>query len=258
MGQIAVRKTRRAIAPGSRGEGARTRRSLSVVIPAFNEERRLPKTVGEIDAFLRERGYDAEIVVVDDGSRDATYEKARSLCETIPSLRVLTFPRNHGKGFAVKAGMLAATRSAVLFSDADHSTPISDIDRLWEPYDRGCDIVIASRHLAQSEILVRQPAHRRFIGRSFNMIVSLFAVRGIRDTQCGFKLFRQETARRIFSRLRTDGFAFDVEILIRARQQGLRIAEVPVRWVDSPGSRVHPLRDSSRMFVEILRMRGLV
>jgi dolichyl-phosphate beta-glucosyltransferase len=233
-------------------------RSLSIVIPAYNEEGRLPKTLEEIDAFLRERGYDAEILVVDDGSRDRTLERAREMTATIPSLRVLTYGRNRGKGYAVKTGVLAASRPAVLFSDADHSTPIADIDRLWAAYDRGCDVVVASRHLAQSQILVRQPVHRRAMGRVFNLVVSLFGVRGIRDTQCGFKLFRAEAARRIFSKLKTDGFAFDVEVLMWARHFGIRIAEVPVRWVDSPGSRVHPIRDSRRMFVEILKMRGLV
>lgn len=234
------------------------RRSLSVVIPAYNEEVRLPRTLREIHAFLSERGYDAEILVVDDGSRDGTAAAARELGRTLPMIRVLSYGRNRGKGFAVRTGMLAATKEAALFCDADHSTPIGDIDGLWRAFDRGADTVIASRHLAGSDIRLRQPLYRRVMGRAFNLIVSLFGIRGIRDTQCGFKLFRTSLARRIFAATRTDGFAFDVEALMRARQEGSRIVEVPVRWVNAPDSRVRAVRDSWRMLLEILRMRGLL
>ena len=237
---------------------ARPRRSLSVVIPAYNEEQRLPRTLREIHAFLVERDYDAEILVVDDGSRDATLERTRELARSLPLLRVLTYGANRGKGFAVRTGVLAASKKAVLFCDADHSTPIGDIDHLWREYDGGADVVIASRHLERSRIMVRQPAYRRVLGRGFNFIVSLFAVRGIHDTQCGFKLFRADAARQIFDGLRTKGFAFDVEALMRARRFRRRVAEVPVRWINAPDSRVRAVRDSWRMFVEILRMRGLL
>lgn len=231
-------------------------RSLSVVIPAYNEETRLPRTLREIHGYLAERGYDAEILVVDDGSRDGTAARARELA--LPSVRIIGYGRNRGKGFAVRAGVLAASKEAVLFCDADHSTPIGDIEAFWRPYDRGCDVVIASRHLARSQIRVRQPLYRRVMGKGFRFIVSLFGPRGIRDTQCGFKLFRAEAARRIFSGLRTRGFAFDVEALLRARAAGCRVAEVPVRWINEPDSRVRAVRDSWRMLIEILRMRGLL
>lgn len=243
--------------PVSRASSPAATRSLSIVIPAYNEEGRLPQTLEKIDAFIRLRGYDAEILVMDDGSRDRTSERVRALIPRMPSVRLLTQATNHGKGFAVRGGVLAATREAILFSDADLSTPIEEVDRLWESYDRGADVTIASRHLERSKIVLRQPIHRQFIGRVFNMIVSIFGVRGIRDTQCGFKLFRGRTTRKIFTGLKTDGFAFDVEVLIRARESGLKIAEVPVTWIDSPESRVHPVFDSLRMLVEILKMRGL-
>jgi dolichyl-phosphate beta-glucosyltransferase len=232
-------------------------RSYSIVIPAYNEEKRIPQTLQAIDAFLRRRGDDVEVLVVDDGSRDGTSDRVRELMPGMPSLRLLRTDPNHGKGYAVRRGILAATREAILFSDADLSTPIEEIDRLWEPYGRGADVVVASRHLAQSNILLRQPPHRRVISRVFNMIVSIFGVRGVRDTQCGFKLFRAATMLRIFAALKTDGFAFDVEVLMRARESGLRIVEVPVTWVDSPESKVRPIVDSSCMLVEILKMRGL-
>lgn len=231
-------------------------RALSVVIPAYNEERRLPGTLEAVSSYLESRGIEAEILVVDDGSRDGTRAAAERL--RLPTVRVLGYPRNRGKGYAVRTGVLAATRDPVLFTDADLSTPIEDLEILWACLDQGCHVAIASRLLAQSRILVRQPWHRRMVGRTFAGVVSLLAVRGFRDTQCGFKLFRSEAARRLFAPLRTVGFAFDVEVLLRARRLGLRVAEVPVRWVNSPDSRIHPVRDSGRMLVEILRMRGIL
>src|SRR6185295_1319333 len=182
-------------------------RSLSVVIPSYNEENRLPSTVKEIHSFLVSRGYAAEILVVDDGSVDRTRAVAETLQASNPLLRVLGYPRNMGKGFAVKTGMLAATREAVLFSDADLSTPIEELDRLWPFFDRGFDVVAASRALPTSKLVVRQPFYRENMGRMFNAIVSMVAMRGIRDTQCGFKLFRRSAARQIFSKLITPGFA---------------------------------------------------
>ena len=233
-------------------------RSLSVVIPCFNEEARLPRTVREIAAFLAARGHDAEIIVVDDGSRDRTREAARALEASCPFVRVVGFPRNHGKGFAVRAGFLAATKDAVLFSDADLSTPIQELDGMWPWMDRGCDVVIGSRRLSGARLEVPQPLHRRGMGRAFNLIVSTLAVRGFQDTQCGFKLFRRAALEPVFRGLKTQGFAFDVELLLLARRRGLRIREVPVRWINSPDSRVRAVRDSALMLREILRMRGLL
>jgi len=233
-------------------------RSLSVVIPAFNEEARLPETLPRIHAFLVERGYDAEIIVVDDGSRDRTSERVNALRSSLPMVRLRTHARNTGKDFAVLAGVREATRDALLFTDADLSTPIEDVERLWKDYDRGFDVVIGSRRHPDSVIPIAQPAHRRIMGHVFSGMVSLLCLRGIRDTQCGFKLFRTEVLRRIAPRLRTQGFAFDVEILMRAREMGFPIAEVGVRWSDDRRSRIRPIQDSSRMLVQLLRMKGLI
>lgn len=234
-------------------------RTLSVVIPAYNEENRLPGTVEAIRAFLVRQGYRAEILIVDDGSIDATFARARDLEGRFPEVRVLRHPVNLGKGAAVRTGVLASTLDPVLFCDADHSTPISNIDRLLPRLDEGFPVAIGSRAQKHSEILRRQPLVRRSMGRIFNGILSLLGVRGIRDTQCGFKLFRADAARALFSALKTRGFAFDVEILIRARGLGYRISEVGVQWTDSPDSRVHfLLKDSARMLKEVLQMRGLL
>jgi len=232
-------------------------RSLSVVIPAFNEESRLTRTLREMDVFLTERGYDCEVIVVDDGSLDRTRAVASSLQKSIPYLRVLGYTPNQGKGYAVRTGVLAATRPAVLFSDADHSTPISEIDRFWPWFDSGYDVVIASRIVLGSQIHRRQTWMRQVMGGTFRGLVAALALRGIRDTQCGFKLFRRDTGRLIFQRLRTKGFAFDVEAILLARRLGHQVAEVGVQWTDSSTSKVRAFRDARRMLVELLRMRGL-
>ena len=231
---------------------------IAVVIPAYNEEHRLPPNLLRIHTHLEEQGYDAEILVVDDGSRDQTRSSVEACRARCPGVRLLSYDGNRGKGFAVRTGVLAANRQAVLFTDADLSTPISEVDRLWERLESGFDVVIASRRMGESQIEVRQPWYRRIVGQTFAVIVSLIGVRGFRDTQCGFKLFRADASRRLFTPLKTHGFAFDVEVLMRARRLGLRVAEVPVRWINSSDSRVRPVRDSIRMLLEILRMRGIL
>ena len=239
------------------GPGGTAKKSLSVIIPAYNEERRLPKTVQEIERYLLSNGYDAEILIVDDGSRDGTKEVAAALEKSLTLVRLLTYPGNQGKGYAVKTGILAATRALVLYTDADHSTPIEEVEPLSEFIDRGCGVVIGSRKVRRSQLLIRQPPLREAMGRIFQTVISLIGLRGFNDTQCGFKLFTAEAGKRIFSRVKTRGFAFDVEVLMRARQLGYKIAEVGVRWRDAEGSRVHPVRDSLRMLVEILKMRQI-
>jgi dolichyl-phosphate beta-glucosyltransferase len=231
-------------------------RSLSVVIPAYNEGPILSGTLGTVQAFLQDSGYKHEILVVDDGSQDDTRQVALSHRASCPTLRVLGYSTNRGKGYAVATGILAAVHPAILFSDADLSTPIAEIERLWPWYDCGYDVVIASRQAAQAEILARQPHHRELMGRAFNKIVALLGVRGFSDTQCGFKLFRAAAGRAMFSRLKTAGFAFDVELLIRARRAKFRVAEVGVRWRNGHASKVRPVTDSARMLLEILRMQG--
>jgi dolichyl-phosphate beta-glucosyltransferase len=252
---VAIETARTRALTDLRGKG---HRSLSVVIPAYNEAVRLSPTILAIHQFLVDRNYDGEILVVDDGSRDGTRQEIEKFQRSLPMLRILGYDKNRGKGFAVRTGMLAATREAILFSDADLSTPIREIDRLWPWFDSGYDVVIASRSKESSHVAAHQAFYRENMGRVFNALVSILAIRGIRDTQCGFKLFRKETARRLFSELRTNGFAFDVEILVRARDQRKKIAEVGVHWMNSPDSRVHPLKDSARMLLELLRMRRIL
>lgn len=230
--------------------------SISVVIPAYNEATRIASTLQKIHEYLRSSCPGFEILVVNDGSADSTAELAGRFCETMPELKILGYKINRGKGFAVRTGVLAARGELVLLTDADLSTPIDELPLLLASIRKGAPIAIASRHLAQSKIIVRQPLHRRYLGRAFNLLINLLGIRGFRDTQCGFKLFRAAEARQIFSRLKTPGFAFDVEALILARRFGFRVDEIPVRWANSSASRLRPIQDSLSMLLEILRMKG--
>ena len=227
---------------------------ISVVIPAYNEEKRLGGTLGRILSYMAEAGHDYEVVVVDDGSRDGTAAVAESFSGR--GVHTLRTPGNRGKGHAVRRGMLEAGKSLVLFSDADLSTPIEELEKLAAPVLAGrAQIAFGSRAVAGSVIEVSQPFYRVAMGKTFNLLVRLIALRGFHDTQCGFKLFTRDAAREVFRRQRLDGFGFDVEILAIARRLGIRIAEVPVRWIDSAETRVHPVRDSTRMFLDLFRIR---
>ncbi len=225
---------------------------VSIVIPAYNEARRLPATLGRIEAYVKARRLDAEVLVVDDGSRDRTSEIVREHAARWSCLRLISAARNGGKGSAVRLGMAAATGRYRIFTDADLSVPIDDLDKLLVPLRNGIAVAIASRGLKASEVELHQPWYRETMGKIFNRLVRLFVLRGIRDTQCGFKAFTAEAAMRVFPPLQTRGFGFDVEVLYRARQAGYRIAEVPTRWINSPQSRVHPIRHSAAMFLELL------
>lgn len=215
----------------------------------------MPATIRAIHAYLRRVDYDWEVLIIDDGSRDRTSEVAKEAAAGSPGIRVIRNPDNHGKGYAVRTGVLNATKSVLLFSDADLSTPIEEVERLMNIFDEGVPVVIASRHLEGYSNLVQQSPRRKFMGRVFGFLVSLLGLRGFRDTQCGFKLFRTEVARTLFTPLKTNGFAFDVEILLRARALGYRIAEIPVRWIEVPGSHIDPLRDSLKMLLDVIRIR---
>ncbi len=227
---------------------------LSVIIPAYNEESRIPATL-EAAAGCLEGRCSYEIVVVDDGSTDGTAEVCRSFFKKNPCGRVLENPRNRGKGCSVRRGMMSAEGEYCLFSDADMSTPIEEVEKLLAAADEGFDIAIGSRGLPGSDIRVHQPLLRESMGKCFNLLVRLLAVRGIRDTQCGFKLFKRECARDVFGRSRLDGFSFDVEALMVARLLGYSIKEVPVVWNNSPASRVSVVRDPLRMFGDLFLIR---
>ncbi len=232
-----------------------TLRSLSIVIPAFDEAQRLPTSLGRVLSWLDEVGADAEVIVVDDGSRDATLEVARGLAQAEPRLKVVTLGTNRGKGAAVRLGVETSTRDYVLLCDADLSTPIEEVLHLAEAIDGGADIAIGSRDVADSRIERHQPWYREAMGRTFNRIVQAVAMPGIRDTQCGFKLFRSEAASRCFSRMTIERFAFDVEVLYIARRLGYTIAEVGVRWINDERTTVDPIRDASRMLLDVVRIR---
>jgi len=231
---------------------------LSIVIPAYNEARRLPATLDRIEAYLREQPIDAEVVVVDDGSTDGTAAVARARAASWPALKLVSAPRNGGKGRAVQLGMAASQGRYRVFSDADLSVPIEDLELLLKPLRNGGSVAIASRGLRESQIELHQPWYRETMGKIFNKLVRIFVLGGIHDTQCGFKAFTAEVADRVFPPLRTRGFGFDVEVLYRARALGYPIVEVPTRWINSPQSRVNPLWHSTAMFLELLAIPARV
>ncbi|MSQ77753.1 MAG: glycosyltransferase family 2 protein [Nitrospiraceae bacterium] len=231
--------------------------SLSVIIPAYNEARRIPPYLQSAIAYLNGRGLSFEILVVDDGSTDETAALIGRMATQNPGLRLLRLPHNSGKGAAVRAGMQAAQGKLQLFADADGATPIQELERLEVAMNNGADLAIGSRTLASRDRHYRVQArlHRTVLGNLFNRIVRLLGIRDINDTQCGFKLFRQSVAQDLFSVGRIDGYGFDLELLYIAQQRGYRIAEVPINWTDQPGSKVRVLRDGLAMVREMLAVR---
>ena len=227
------------------------RRSISIIIPAYNEEKRLPATLRTVKAYLEAASWEFyEIVVVDDGSRDGTVEVARKA-----GVRLLRNPGNRGKGYSVRHGMLDAQGDWVLFSDADLSTPIEELDKLWTAVERErAQAAIGSRDLDRSLIGVRQPLFREFGGRFFNLVIRLITGLPFHDTQCGFKLFEGAAAREIFGRQRVERFGFDVEVLFIAQRLGYRTLEVPVRWNDVAGTKVSML-GAVAAFLDPLKVR---
>jgi glycosyltransferase involved in cell wall biosynthesis len=226
---------------------------LSVVIPAYNEAERLPRTLERVRAYLDGQGRPYEILVVDDGSLDETVARAQAAGGA--HLRLLSNGVNRGKGYSVRQGMLAARGARRLMTDADLSTPIEELPRLAQRLDEGCDVVIASRALPGSRIEVRQGAFRENMGRAFNLLVRLLVLPGLRDTQCGFKLFSAAAAEAAFARTRLDGFAFDVEALFIARRRGFRVAELPVVWRNDAATRVGWWKGFVA-FADLLRIRA--
>ncbi|MEM4282384.1 MAG: glycosyltransferase family 2 protein [Candidatus Woesearchaeota archaeon] len=223
---------------------------LSVIIPAYNEEKRIGNTLKRISSFLDKKKFSYEILVVNDGSSDKTLDVA---CR-FKNVKVISYDKNRGKGYAVRKGMLAARGDLLLFSDADLSTPIEELDRFLRFID-AYDIVIASRALKGANIKLRQPFYREFIGKLFNALVQLLVLRGIKDTQCGFKLFTRSAAKKIFSKQCINGFGFDVEVLYLARKYNLKIKELPVTWVNSADSKVRLVRDAIRMLRDMLQIK---
>ena len=228
----------------------------SVVIPAFNEADRLPRYLQEVALFFEGQDSAHEIVVVDDGSADDTAGRARELARAHPAIRVERLPRNRGKGHAVRVGMLGARGALRLMADADGATPIGEVKRLAAAVEAGADVAIGSRALRDPSVAVRARRHRRIGGWLFHAAVRAVGVSGVIDTQCGFKLFRGPVADELFGAARSDGFAFDVELLLLAQRRGLRVAEVPVNWTDQRGSKVGLLRDGPGMLWQLVRLRA--
>ncbi len=228
------------------------RRSISIIIPAYNEEKRLPAALQAIREYLGRTAWEfAEIVVVDDGSRDRTGEIARAA-----GARVVGNPGNRGKGYSVRHGVMEGRGDWLLVTDADLSAPIADLDRLWDAAARqGAQVAIGSRALDRSLVGVHQPFFREAAGRAFNIVMRTVTGLPFRDTQCGFKLFEARAAREIFPRQRLDGFGFDVEVLFIARQLGYRAVEVAVHWNDVPGTTVSLGRGAAAFLTDPLRVR---
>lgn len=225
---------------------------LSVVIPAFNERHRLPATVADIEQVLAPAGGAYEIIVSDDGSTDGTEQLVAELAAVTPGLRLVRSVTNRGKGHAVKIGIQAATGARVLFCDADGATPMRELARLDRALMDGADIVVGSRALAAPDITRATKLHRRVMGRIYSLVFTARLAPGIRDTQCGFKLFTAAAAQAVAERLHATGFGFDIEIFVIARRLGLTVAEVPVSWHDQPGSKVRLVRDSMRMARDVV------
>lgn len=231
----------------------------SLVIPAYDERNRIEACLRSVAQFVRTRpgGWDWEVILVDDGSSDGTRGAARQIAGEIGlPLEILRHERNRGKGAALRTGVLASLGDPVLIADTDLSTPLTEWVKLAERLPTH-PVAIGSRAIEEGLVRRKQPLYRRFVGKTGNVLVRLLAVPGIRDTQCGFKLFRGDVARELFREARVDGFAYDMEILYLARRRGYPIAEVPVLWFNSPESKVSLLRDAIPTLWDLLRLRWL-
>lgn len=231
-------------------------RSISIIIPAYNEEKRLPSTLARIVEYVSASGTPVtEILVVDDGSRDGTAAAVSDFARRHPCVRLVQNPGNRGKGYSVRHGMLEAKGDWALFTDADLSSPIEELEKLIEAAERNsAQVAFGSRALDRSLVGVHQPLLREYAGRFFNLVMRLVTGLKFHDTQCGFKLFQREAAREIFSRQRLERFGFDAEVLFIARLLGYRAVEAPVRWNDVLGSKVGTLQGLNG-FVDLLRIR---
>lgn len=224
---------------------------LSVIIPAYNEEKRLPSTLESVHNFLSESEQAFEIIVVDDGSSDGTKKVVNKFAADHCGVRLITHSPNQGKGYSVREGMLKAEGDYLLLDDADGASPIGEIKRLENAIKNGADIAIGSRAVKGDETVVNALSHRKHIGNTFNMIVQNSLLPGINDTQCGFKLFKRAVARDLFSIAILNRYAFDVEILYLGRMKGYEIAEVPINWTNVEGSKINLVTDPMSMLFEI-------
>jgi len=229
--------------------------TYSLIIPAYNESVRIRPTLHALLRHLHEQNWDAEILVVNDGSSDDTAQIVREFGKAHSQVLLIENPGNRGKGYSVRNGMLHARGDICLFTDADLSSPITEAQKLFDAIAQGADLAIGSRWLRSELQTERQPLYRQLFGRVFNLVLRVVLGLRFADTQCGFKAFRHDAAQRIFPLQRIERWGFDPEILFLARRAGLRVDEIPVIWAHSEGTRLHPFRDGMRMFVEVLRIR---
>jgi glycosyltransferase involved in cell wall biosynthesis len=227
----------------------------SIIIPAYNESARLGTTLDRVLSYISSEQWDAEIIVVNDGSRDSTPDLVREYEKKHPCLRLLENPGNRGKGYSVRNGMLNASGELLLFSDADLSSPIEEGPKLLAAIHAGADVVIGSRWLRPELQTQRQSLLRQFYGRAFNMALRILLGLNLKDTQCGFKAFTRDAAQKIFPQQQIERWGFDPELLYLARRWKMKIVEVPVAWAHVEGTRISPLRDGLRMFGEVLKIR---
>lgn len=229
--------------------------TYSIVIPAYNESARIGATLGKVLAYVHAQGWHAEVIVVNDGSRDNTAQIVQEFAQKDAALRLIENPGNRGKGYSVRNGMLHSQGSIVLFSDADLSSPIEEAPKLFRALEEGADVAIGSRWLRAETQTRRQPLHRQLFGRVFNLALRVTLGLQFADTQCGFKAFKQAAVKAIFPLQKIERWGFDPEILFLARKLGFKTKEVPVAWGHSGGTRINPLVDGSRMVLEMLRVR---
>ena len=229
----------------------------SIVIPAYNESARITTTLEKVLAYVHAQQWDAEVVIVNDGSRDNTAEIVQSFAAKDPTLRLIENPGNRGKGYSVRNGMLNARGEVILFSDADLSSPIEEAPKLFQAIEQGADIAIGSRWLRAGTQTRRQPLHRQLFGRIFNLLLRITLGLHFADTQCGFKAFKRAAVQKIFPLQQIERWGFDPEILFLARKFRFQVKEVPVAWGHSGGARINPFVDGSRMFFEMLHIRRM-
>lgn len=231
---------------------------LSVIIPAYNEEQRLPETLEVISQYLNKQQYNSEIIVVDDGSVDSTVTKVKAQKSKVKNLRILEHERNLGKGAAVKTGVMATTGKFILITDADNSTPIEETKKLFSSSlssNSSNWVTIGSRHLKNSNVKIRQPWYRRLLSRAANKLIQLCLLPGITDTQCGFKLFPQKVAKKIFSKITVNRWGFDMEILFLAKKMNYEIFEVPITWLNSNQGRLRPIKAAIGTLKELTKIK---
>ncbi len=229
--------------------------TYSIVIPAYNESARIPATLRRVLDCLRSRGWSAEVIVVNDGSTDGTAAVVREFAQQSPEVRLIENPSNRGKGYSVRAGMLAAQAGILMFTDSDLSAPIEEADRLFDAIAAGADIAIGSRWLESGRQTHRQPLYRQFFGRCFNFVTRLVMGLPFADTQCGFKAFTRDAAQTVFQLQTIEGWGFDPEILFIALKRGYRVKEVPVTWAHDERTRMRYLKDGVKMLKEMAIIR---